>query len=409
MKRASLCSGVLGLLTFLVIGHVFAATPIPGTCGMEISAPGSYTLQNDILNCYPASGPIAAITISANDVVLDLNGHTLSGLGTYQGFGVFINGASNVTVKKGTITNFAQGVLFLTRTDSSGDHNPAHVFISNNKILNNLRGLFGNRTGSLEDLKAENNEISGNSAGAIVLYNAVAGTIQGNVLCNNGKYGVSLSNSVSMVIRGNTMTNNTNGVVFYASSNDNGVSQNAFCNNYNGILIYSGRNNSIALNNFIENRGHQAYDADRNLWKNNFWSDQRNCPNPYIINAATGAEDSEPRCSAWPDAPSCECVGNGSICGSKFDDLNENGHWEDNEPGLGGWTIDLEGPVTMSAITEPDGSYCFVDLPPGIYTVREVLKPGWRQTFPPDGKYVIDQTKGENEGDIDFGNFQIPR
>jgi parallel beta-helix repeat protein len=341
---------------------------------------------------------------------LDLNGHTLSGEGPFYGFGVFIYGASNVTVKNGTITNFAQGVLFLSRTDGSGDHSPAHVFISNNKILNNLRGLFGNRTGSLEDLTVEDNQISGNSAGAIVLFNAVAGTIQRNILCDNGKYGVSLSNSESMVIHDNTMTNNSNGVVFYAYSNDNAVYRNAFCGNYNGILIYSGQNNRIASNNFIESKHSQAYDADRNSWESNFWSDQRDCPNPYIINSTTGAKDSNPRCSAWPDLPSCVCAAeNGSICGSKFNDLNNDGHWEDNEPGLEGWTINLEGPVNMSTITEPDGSFCFVDLPSGTYTVGETLVPGWIQTFPPDGKYVIDLTMGESEGDIDFGNFKIPR
>ncbi len=82
-----------------------------------ISSPGVYILTQDFLDLNLASG--SAIEITSSDVVLDLNGHTISnttaGAGTIAD-GVLATDQSNVTVRNGTIQGFMTGVA-LTASD----------------------------------------------------------------------------------------------------------------------------------------------------------------------------------------------------------------------------------------------------------------------------------------------------
>lgn len=105
----------------------------------------------------------------------------------------------------------------------------------------------------------------------------------------------------------------------------------------------------------------------------------------------------------------------------KWHDLNGDGRWDTNEPGLPGWTIQAlrNGQLVASAITMSDdpatidvneeGLY-WMDLPAGTYTFREVLQDGWRQTYPGgDGTHTITLTPGEQfyaeRGQAVLGNF----
>lgn len=103
----------------------------------------------------------------------------------------------------------------------------------------------------------------------------------------------------------------------------------------------------------------------------------------------------------------------GSIQGRKFNDLNGNGSWEENEPNLAGWTIELYNnngeseELLFSQITNEHG-YVFSGLKPGTYFAREiVLEDGWTQTMPEDNAdYIVEVLSGDIIGEKDFGNFQ---
>jgi hypothetical protein len=102
-----------------------------------------------------------------------------------------------------------------------------------------------------------------------------------------------------------------------------------------------------------------------------------------------------------------------SVTGVKFHDLNDNGVRDLTEPGLPGWTIyaDLDGDG-MPGLREPkattgaDGTYT-LSLPPGQHTVREVLQPGWRQTFPTSGSHSVLVRANESIPNINFGNVPV--
>jgi hypothetical protein len=76
----------------------------------HVNAPGTYCLKGSL--ALPMSGFIA-VQIYADDVVLDLNGHTLDGSGAgpaTTSMGVRALKRRNVTVRNGTIRGFATGV-----------------------------------------------------------------------------------------------------------------------------------------------------------------------------------------------------------------------------------------------------------------------------------------------------------
>ncbi len=79
----------------------------------------------------------------------------------------------------------------------------------------------------------------------------------------------------------------------------------------------------------------------------------------------------------------------GEIRGSKWDDLNQDGIRDLNEPGLEGWVIFIDEnrnrrrePDEKFVITDANGDYVFENMRPGTYTISERPKPGWEQTAP---------------------------
>jgi hypothetical protein len=93
------------------------------------------------------------------------------------------------------------------------------------------------------------------------------------------------------------------------------------------------------------------------------------------------------------------------IRGMKWRDQNANGVKDAGEPGLGGWQINLTGAAVLSTTTDSLGSYSFKTLAPGTYTVSEVLRNGWRQTFPPaPGTYTVNLASGQVVDTLNFGN-----
>lgn len=96
--------------------------------------------------------------------------------------------------------------------------------------------------------------------------------------------------------------------------------------------------------------------------------------------------------------------GAGTIAGTKFRDENGNGIREPWEAGLPGWTISLN-PGSRFVTTDSDGNYFFSFLDPNIYTVAEVLKPHWEQTYPlPPGTHTVTLSDGQTVTGVDFGN-----
>jgi hypothetical protein len=109
---------------------------------------------------------------------------------------------------------------------------------------------------------------------------------------------------------------------------------------------------------------------------------------------------------------------NPSISGFKFNDLNGNGIFDGGEPKLPGWVIYIDAndngvldPGETQTVTDGAGNYNFIGVPFGIHIIREVIQPGWVQTFPGAGalfKHEIEITPNEFDKTANFGNRQLP-
>ena len=103
------------------------------------------------------------------------------------------------------------------------------------------------------------------------------------------------------------------------------------------------------------------------------------------------------------------CNPNSSITGMKYHDVNCNGQRDNGEPGLQGWEIVLcepSGQPVTSIITDEQGFYTFIDVPPGNYLVKENLQQGWTPSDPISGFHQIDLGQAQVIADLDFGNCE---
>jgi multicomponent Na+:H+ antiporter subunit D len=76
--------------------------------------------------------------------------------------------------------------------------------------------------------------------------------------------------------------------------------------------------------------------------------------------------------------PAIEEIYGSSVSGYKYLDENDNGTYDEGEPGMEGVTIQLvlEGEVVATTTTHADGRYVFEQVEPGTYEVEEVLEEG---------------------------------
>lgn len=107
-----------------------------------------------------------------------------------------------------------------------------------------------------------------------------------------------------------------------------------------------------------------------------------------------------------------------TIFGYKWNDLNNNGEWDDNEPGLEDWTIFADnGEEELETTTDEDGYYEF-EVGSGEWVVSEEQQSGWTQTAPfynEDGtcEFSLGQLSqgyefAEGEHECSFGNYLEP-
>jgi|GEM_PF-5913502 len=127
----------------------------------------------------------------------------------------------------------------------------------------------------------------------------------------------------------------------------------------------------------------------------------------YVQTAPTG--ENFGYCNVTPYQTTTCNFGNfklGYIQGRKYQDLNQNGSRDDNEPWLSGWTINLYSNswqyITSATTSGSGGLYRFENLGPGTYYTCEVLKQGWKQTGPTlGGNRVANQSPNKNnEGSV---------
>ena len=277
--------------------HIKANTLIGSEKGLVIDGAGNYVADNivkgntdnydiaegnqlNILLCevpetidWPAMVTLAgtlnvtttdhnAINVNANDVTIDLGGHSLIGPDSGTGDGIYMKGYSNVEIRNGTVCDFNTGIC-----EASTGLGHDHRVIDVRSIGNSRRGisLYGN--GHLvKDCTAFSN---GTSAADDVygIQVGVGSTVTGNTVKHNGStaagfvYGIDAGS-------GSTVTGNTVGSNGSSAGSvrgiDVGVGSTVTGNtaNFNGFMakgtvygIYLGGYNLVDQNTAYNNDG----------------------------------------------------------------------------------------------------------------------------------------------------------
>jgi parallel beta-helix repeat protein len=190
MKRVSLLILLTGLLAAVSAGRATAAPPTPVTCGSMITTPGQYVLAGDCTG--------AGITITASDVHLKLDGHTMTSDSVFDGL-VAVN-VSHVHIQgPGTIRLYQFGIEFSGVSDSHVEQ----VTSVNNSNVGFV--LF-----NVANIHVNNSVFSMNGSGGLVFSdNSTDNHVNNNQILGNGIIGIQLfTGSTSNHVNGNTALGN---------------------------------------------------------------------------------------------------------------------------------------------------------------------------------------------------------
>jgi parallel beta-helix repeat protein len=232
---ALICAGVTA-------GPGAAAVGAQPHCGSVLTR--STVLTRDLTGC-PSNG----LVIGADNVTLDLHGHSVDGDGTLQDacpgdqpcdVGIDnSSGHARLTVRGGSIGDFATDVLVIGAEQNDLRRlSVARSFFAGIVVVNSS----GTRVMSST---VTDNGLTTDSAG-IVLFTSQDSRIQGNRLSGNGDAGLFVGQADSNLIGDNTVADNTNaGVALDGIGND--VSRNRVVRNGDGIIV-TGDGNRIRNN-----------------------------------------------------------------------------------------------------------------------------------------------------------------
>lgn len=227
--------------TMKTLDEVEPRIPITqGDIPLTISSPGSYYLAGDV------TAAATAITVSADNVTIDLMGYSVTGPGA--GYGVNMASGENIEIRNGTITNFQTGIY--DGSSTGGGHRIINVRAESNTCSGII--LYGTAC-MIKDCTVYNN---GQSSTSIIygIYTYTGALIAGNVIAQNGSetkgnfYGIYAGYGAA--IKGNQIYHNADssqalynyGIYAYSGCSiiDNGIFGNAgyAVGNFYGIHTY---------------------------------------------------------------------------------------------------------------------------------------------------------------------------
>ena len=215
-------------------------------CGATIVS--DTKLDSDLTNC-PGNG----IVIGADNIELDLNGHTIDGDGVLGcdefyacDFGVDNTaGHDGVTIENGSIRDFATAVFVL---DAS--HNRLRRLSSSHNILGRLL-LIASPAARIEHNSISANGLTTDQAGLIV-FDSSEIRIEGNSVFDNGDIGMFLVGLGDSRVEKNAMSGNPETGIGL-DGNGNEVSRNRAVQNGEGITV-GGDDNTITRNHVADSR-----------------------------------------------------------------------------------------------------------------------------------------------------------
>lgn len=227
-----------------------ASLPFP------ISTPGSYCLN---ANLFTTTATDPAITIQADNVLLDLNGFTITS-GFFPPHEGILCAGRGVTIRNGTLKGFAEAIKIY---GSFG-------VIENTRILDSyyigINVYF--------------------STGAIVRNNQVANTTGTSAVGGGSVYAISVSGSANTIFGNDVVDTQTNfpnapAIAISLNPSDRTVVENNRIQHTTGIAIYisSGSSNALVVNNrIVRSNNGVLFSGSSGIFRDNI---ALGCTTPY--------------------------------------------------------------------------------------------------------------------------------
>jgi len=221
----------------LVCVPAFAVTPVT-SCGQTLGTPGeTYVLTGDV-TC--GAGQTVGMRVTANDVVIDLQGFTLTGNGTGAGVVTATQtncfAAERLEVKHGTIQRFGTAIGLCV---------PGPTAVSTQSNIHNL--TIRNSQSGVYLVNSSDNQVKNITFEQINLPQAPVNPL---ITYRIGS-AIYLDNSHNNRVHGNTITASAaNGIAIDHSSGDNDVRTNTIVGSgVSGILIKAGAHDNLVRGN----------------------------------------------------------------------------------------------------------------------------------------------------------------
>lgn len=269
-------------LTMLAAATSFAActgiTSLPAT----ISAPGNYCLKGNLSASTASSqyGPnVGAITITADDVVLDLGGYEIKNTNTdpatnLNTMGILAQGPNNnVTVKNGRITGYYDGVEIVANpgliTNTVVDSISVYGYLHNGVKVEGLGNIVRNCQINVGTYTTTNQGIVARGAGNTVVNNDIVGV---NASTGDDSIGILVGSSGAQTYVGSAVVENNR-----ISGGGGGTLPAASV----GIIVSDGSNAIIASNrisNVVTGIDSTVWNGGGGVYRDNITF---NCTTPY--------------------------------------------------------------------------------------------------------------------------------
>jgi large repetitive protein len=251
------------------------AAPKQLSCGTTITT--DTTLDSDLVDCTHHG-----IVIGADDLTLDLNGHTITGDGDktkpcpkdeFCDSGVLNEGHDGVTVRDGAVRGFANGVaVFKARATRLLDIASTRNIFFGFFVLDSARSRVRDSSGS------DNIPPEGDGMGVFFSHGL---RIVDNTFRNNHGPGIHVDGSNGNLIKGNLFSHSGPGVLIGGDRGSdrgdrNEVRGNRFVRNGEGIVVGPGSRNVLTRNHFSrDGSGIQIGKGRHNLVARNVVADPR--------------------------------------------------------------------------------------------------------------------------------------
>ena len=262
MGRGSLLVFALAVGGLMTLG-ADQASASSVSCGETITA--DTTLDNDLVDC-----PNNGIVIGADNVMLDLNGHTVDGDGEvfepcqkkeFCDVGVVSEGHDGVTIKGGRFKEFFVGVSVIAAK---------RAHLRQLAVTRNILGVgvFDSRRAHLRRLTASHNVDSG-----IILVNAARSALSRSSANANGldtdQAGMGLFESHDVTIKRTSLSRNGDIGLLAEQVNDVRFVKNKVTHNPEVGVLMEGDGNEITRNRLVRNGNGIAFDGGENAIKRN--------------------------------------------------------------------------------------------------------------------------------------------